>query len=177
MLGFDLIFFFFPLNSGKRARFNEPVNRALTCQFQAAILTSEALLSCLLLTLAAPASVCVKGRTFHYSFACQQAHRCREASVPEPFGLLDRLLTKCCNLLKMSYWNPRKLTHSWFELQWLRLWHVSGHEMNVPCEFWRAQLRLLKESLWSESPLMSAPLCVGWLQLTLRLCGMCSSLF
>lgn len=90
----------------------------------AAVLISESFLSCLLLTLAEPSLFHVKGMTFHSSSICHQSHRCRGPSLPEPSLVSDWLLTAWCNFrLKMWYWNQRKLTHSWFELQWLELWH------------------------------------------------------
>lgn len=60
-----------------------------------------------------------------FSFFCLPAVSQVQGAFPSwtLFGL-RRLLTTWCNFrLKMWYWNQRKLTHSWFELQWLELWH------------------------------------------------------
>lgn len=89
----------------------------------AAVLISESFLSCLLLTLAEPSLFDVKGMTFHSSVG-QQSSQVQGPSLPQPSLVSDWLLTTWCNFrLKMWYWNQRKLTHSWFELQWLELWH------------------------------------------------------
>lgn len=60
-----------------------------------------------------------------FSFFCLPAvSQVQGPSLPQPSLVSDWLLTTWCNFrLKMWYWNQRKLTHSWFELQWLELWH------------------------------------------------------